>query len=172
MGKASVQVNFEFPDLLKAFNDAKDRIERTIASTIQTQTGMRFDSEGAHNGHEHWAPLKSRVGQILSLSGTLRKSIAPPGANGKAGPQGFVRSQGRPANLLVEVGTTVKYASVHNYGETIKHPGTSNGFGMKIKIPAHDIPMPKRNFTDQNHKDQEELTQTLANLINDILGDV
>lgn len=173
MGKASVIVDFKFPDFEKALNDNFERIEYAIASTIQTQVGLRFDAEGAYNGHEKWAPLKMRQGQILSLRGDLRKSIAPPQADGKAGPMGFVNAKGSISDLLVEVGTKLIYASVHNNGAIIRpkqkkalrflNPGTG-----KFQF-ASEVSIPKRNFTDLNQMDNDELNETLVNVVQDIL---
>lgn len=173
MGKASVQVSFQFPKLFNELQANQDRIERVIAGTIQTQVGMRFDAEGAHNGHEKWEPLKMRDGQILSLTGTLRKSMSPPGADGNPGPQGFVRSQGSVMDLLTEVGTKLIYAGTHNNGAIIrpktkralKYVNPSSGgvvFSMRSVIP-------KRNFTDLNDRDKEELNETLAGVVAEIL---
>lgn len=167
------EAKFEFPNLIKTFDESWDRISRTIAATVQTQVGLRFDAEGAYNGHEKWAPLKMRVGQILSFSGTLRKSISPPGAPGHAGPQGFVRARGTAREMLVEVGTAVAYAAVHNSGTVIRpknkkclrwiHPETGKPvFSMSSTIP-------KRNFTDLSVMDEDEISETLANLVAAIL---
>lgn len=168
MGRTGIEIKFEFPNLLGALNAALPRIERVIASTIQTNVGLRFDNEGAHNGHEKWAPIR-RQGQILSKTGTLRRSYAPPGADGKPGPGGFVNMSGDITNALVEVGSKIAYAGIHDRGGVIKWPGTNNGFGRKIKIPAHDIPMPKRNVTDLNQVDEDELNETITNLVAEIL---
>jgi phage gpG-like protein len=174
MGKAEVSVQWDFPDYLKAFQASKHRIEQTIASTIQFQVGMRFEHEGAYNGHDHWAPLKMRQGQILSLTGTLRKSIAPPSADGKAGEDGFVTAEGPIENLLVEVGTKLIYASTHDRGATIVPRRKRalkywNPAGQKFMFSKKSV-IPKRSFTDQNEKDQQELEETLGNLISEILG--
>lgn len=175
MGKASCQVKFEFPDLLGVFERSFDRIATAIASTVQTQMGMRFESEGAYNGHEKWAPLKMRQGQILSLTGTLRHSISPPIANGKAGPQGFINSSGLPDDMLVEVGTKVIYASTHNEGAIIVPKNKRalrylNPTTKKFIFSSKSV-IPKRNFTDLNSNDREEIEGTLANLLTDIFNE-
>lgn len=173
MGKASVTIDFKFPDFETALNNSMERIEYAIASTIQTQVGLRFDGEGAHNGHEKWAPLKMRQGQILSLRGDLRKSISPPSADGNPGPMGFVNATGSLSDLLVEVGTKLIYAGVHNNGAVIKpkqkkalrflNPGTGKF------VFAGAVNIPKRNFTDLNQQDSDELNETLVNVVQDIL---
>lgn len=173
MGKAAIAIEWKFPDLLKAFSDSHERIAQTIASTIQTQVGMRFDSEGAHNGHPKWDPLVLRQGQILSLTGTLRKSISPPSHDGKAGQDGFVRSSGLPDDMLVEVGTKLIYASTHDNGAVIT-PKTKRALRFmnpatgKFSFSKKSV-IPQRQFTDINQNDREELELTLTNLIKDIL---
>lgn len=173
MGKASVEVHFQFPKMFEALQASQDRIERVIASTVQTQVGLRFDAEGAHNGHEKWKGLKMRQGQILSLTGALRKSISPPSPEGQAGPQGFVTHQGSVMDLLTEVGSKIIYASVHDKGAVIvpktkkalrfMNPGTGKFvFSKKVKIDA-------RPYTDMNEQDTQELEETLANLVAEIL---
>jgi phage gpG-like protein len=170
---ATCEAKFEFPDLIRRFDSSWDRIQRAIAATVQTQIGLRFDAEGAHNGHEKWAPLKLRQGQILSRTGALRKSIAPSGSGGKAGAGGFVRSSGIAREMTVEVGSSLAYASVQNSGAIIRpvkakalryyNPNTGKPiFSQKSVIPA-------RNFTDLNAQDEDEISQTLANLIAEIL---
>lgn len=173
MGKASCQINFEMPNLIGALAASQERIERTIASTIQTMVGFRFDAEGAHNGHEKWLGLKMRQGQILSFTGLLRKSMSPPGAQGNPGPQGFVHSVGPLENLLTEVGSKVIYASVHNNGAVIRPKKKQ---ALRFLNPASgkfifskEVTIPKRNFTDMNEKDLDELSETLANVVADIL---
>ena len=173
MGKASVEVKLVFPNFLERLEENRERIERVIASTVQTQVGLRFDAEGAHNGHEKWQGLKMREGQILSLTGALRKSMSPPGAEGNPGPEGFVRSQGELANIQTEVGTKLIYANTHDKGAVIRpkakkalrylNPSTGKFvFSKKSVIPA-------RPFTDVSSEDQDELEKTLANLLAEIL---
>lgn len=174
MGRASIVIRNQFPDLIKKFDDSYERITTVIAATVQTQVGLRFDAEGAHNGHPKWEPLKMRRGQILSLSGTLRKSISPPGAKGEGGPNGgFVRSHGVVTDMVVEVGTQLIYASVQDKGAIItpkkkealryKNPMTGRYvFSKKSVIPA-------RPFTDLNENDEAELAETVSNLVRDIL---
>lgn len=169
MSKASLEVKFEFPDLLRVFENSYDRISMGIASTIQTQAGMRFDNEGSYNGHEKWAPLVMRSGQILSLTGTLRRSLSPPNANGKAGPNGTVDASGSPADMKVEVGSKVIYASVQNEGATIVpknkralrflNPGNGKFIFSKKSV------IPKRNFTDLNENDKQEIEETLSSIL-------
>lgn len=200
MAGASCTAEFYFPDLLGRLERNRERVEQGVAATVQTQVGLRFDAEGAHNGHEKWAPLKRRVGQILSLTGTLRRSIAPRGAKGQAGPQGFVRSGGPLGDMLVEVGTLVKYASINNEGAVFQRTGQTRNFKvytggeregqhrfasrkevekgggrnhviLNRDVKDHQVRIPRRNFTDLNETDQQEIADTLAALVAKILGE-
>lgn len=75
---------------------------------------------------------------ILRRTGLLMQSATTPGARGNI----FRKEQ-----HAIVFGTDLIYAGVHNRGLTIKHPGTDKGFGIKgLKIPPHDIKMPKRKF--------------------------
>lgn len=173
MGKAACKATFEFPKLLSAFERSFDRISMAVASTVQTQVGMRFDAEGGHNGHERWAPLVMRQGQILSLTGTMRKSIAPTSADGRPGPEGFVQASGLPDDMLVEVGTKLIYASTHNNGAVIV-PKTKRALRFTnpntggVVFSRRSV-IPQRNFTDLNETDRNEIEETLSNLVADIL---
>jgi phage gpG-like protein len=77
------------------------------------------------------------IRRILQKSGLLKKSVTTPGAPGNVC---------QVVGLRLVWGTDLVYAGIHNYGGTIHNPGTKNGFGMGIKIPAHDIPIPQREF--------------------------
>ena len=61
-------------------------------------------------------------------------------------------TKGNPFNILkdtgkgIEFGSKLPYAAIHEYGGDINHPGTKNGFGKGIEIPAHRIDMPKRSY--------------------------
>jgi len=78
-------------------------------------------------------------------------------------------TKGNPQNILkdtgngIEFGSKVPYAAIHEYGGTIDHPGTSNGFGRGIPIPAHGIPMPQRSYLQPAIKAFEE--QALEKLV-------
>lgn len=78
-------------------------------------------------------------------------------------------TKGNPLNILkdtgngVEFGSKIPYAAIHEYGGTIDHPGTDNGFGRGIPIPAHGIPMPKRSYLAPAIKAFEE--QALEKLV-------
>jgi phage gpG-like protein len=170
MGKASCSSKFNFPDLIGALESNLGRIETLIASTVQSQIGMRFDNEGAYNGHAKWEPLKIRQGQILKLTGKLSQSLGPNG--GKPGPDGFVRSSGPVTSFTVEIGSKLIYASVHDNGAIIK-PKTKQALrfplgGGKFAF-AKQVTIPKRNFTDLNATDEQEIADDLKSVIEQIL---
>lgn len=185
MGKSDVTIKWDFPDLKGRLDDALPRLGKLLASVLQTQRGMIFDSEGKHNGRQGWKPLKHRQGQILSLTGTLRKSVGPTGIPGQAGEGGYVQIKGTLADQEVFLGTQIKYAAIHNFGGTIHHPGTDKGFGPKryvrragggyrkiggVRIPPHAIKIPKRPFMDLTELDRLEVQMTLKRAIVRILN--
>jgi phage gpG-like protein len=69
-------------------------------------------------------------------------------------------TKGNSLNLFKEttdgvtIGSMVKYAAIHEYGGTIKHPGSSKKQAFKIGgrlivtngTKAHDIPIPQRPY--------------------------
>lgn len=181
MASDLVSIDFKMPKYLEMFQAQLPRLQLAIASDIQTNIGLRFDAEGAYNGHAKWADLATglnkkvaknglKVRNILRKSGALKNSIAPQGANGTAGPGGSVKFSGDLQTSIVSVGTSLIYARIHDQGGLIKHPGTSNGFGKGIKIPAHRIKMPRRNFTDWNNADMSNLKKTIKNTVAEILN--
>ncbi len=129
-----IDIKFEFPDWATKIKSQEERLNLFIAAQIQTNRGMIFDKEGAHNGRAKWAPLKFRNGQILSQRGTLRKSIAPSNPNGTAGPDGIVRFSGD----TIKVGTNLIYARLMNDG-TVNMPGgvmrPKNAKALRIPLP-------------------------------------
>lgn len=130
-----IEINFDFPDLKKKVEAARDEINLTLAAALQTNRAMLFDSEGNYNGHPGWAPLVFRSGQILSNRGALRKSLAPVPAKGRAGPDGIVEL----APNLVTIGTSLKYAAMMNWGTT-NLPG---GVLKPVRAKALKIPIPQ-----------------------------
>lgn len=99
---------------------------KSIRAALTKAGRKKFDKTGDAGGR-----------MILQKSRTLMKSATTPGASGN-----IYRTEG--THLIF--GTNLIYAGIHNSGGIIKHPGTANGFGRKIKIPPHNIPMPKREF--------------------------
>lgn len=174
-----IKVTVTMPDLSKKLNANLERIKLFMAAQIQTNRGMLFDQEGAYNGHSKWAPLRCREGQILSRTGTLRKSIAPLDSSGKPGAHGFVEIAGGKYKPKVSIGTTLAYAAMMNYGTTglpdgklrpknakalVFECGGEKRFAKWVKIPA-------RPFDEWNQADQSEVATALSNLITEILNE-
>ncbi len=167
-------------DLERALKANEKRISEVMAATIQTNRGLLFANEGAHNGHAKWAPLKWRDGQILADTGALKNSIAPkipPGSEspGTPGRGGYIEYSGDIRSKTVVVGTEIKYANTHDKGAVIK-PVTKQvlrfrGPGGKGWVFARSVTIPRREFTGWNEQDTEELEQTLKNLIEQIISE-
>ncbi len=170
-----IKIDLQFPDLHKMLIEYEQEINVFIAAIMQTNRGMVFDSEGKHNGRPGWAPLKFRNGQILSKSGTLRKSIAPMSANGKAGQNGIVRISGD----TITIGTSLYYARMMNNGTAGLPGGVLRPKEKKaLKIPVGNgkfifrkvVRIPARNFDDWTQDDQAEMEESLSNKIEQILN--
>jgi phage gpG-like protein len=182
MSRDLVTVDIKIPDWLAMLQQHLPRVQIAIASDIQFNIAQRFDRQGQYHGHERWKDLKSGLNlkkagnglaarQVLKgKSGALKNSIGPDNADGTAGPNGYVEFSGGLKDMTTKVGTRVAYARIHNEGGEINWPGTNNGFGRGIKIKAHKIGIPKRNFTDWNSADKRNLTITIKNTIEEILN--
>ena len=135
MGGLMIDIDFKFPNWKKKLKAYEKALNLFVAATVQTNRGMLFDAEGAHNAHPKWASLKFRNGMILSKRGTLRKSIAPYNPRGIPGPDGIVRFAGD----VITIGTKLIYARLMNDG-TEKMPGgvlrPKNAKALKIPLPA------------------------------------
>lgn len=130
-----LEIEFTFPAWAEIIKANEDRINLFQAATIQFNRAMIFDNEGAYNGRKKWAPLKFRNGQILTKTGTLRKSIGPVRGGGMPGQDGIVRI----LEDQIIVGTKLGYARMMNDGTT-KMPG---GVLRATKAKALKIPLPQ-----------------------------
>lgn len=108
-----VQIDFQFPDLFAKLRGKETEILLFVAANLQTNRGLMFDETNAGRPTP-WAPLKYRMGQALSLTGTLRKSWQG-NLRGGATTDGIVRMTGDN----VAIGTTLAYAPIHNTGGVI-----------------------------------------------------
>lgn len=186
---------FKFPNWLEKLQRSQDEINLFIAAMMQTNRGELFDKEGAANGHDKWAPLKFRRGQILSNRGTLRQSMAPYAANGQPGSDGIVRFQGD----TITIGTKLFYARLMNDG-TAKMPGgvlrPVNAKALKIPIPGGEgatkgakklrksaygdadnkfifrksVKIEGRPFDTWTQEDEQEISEATMNKIIDVLN--
>jgi phage gpG-like protein len=159
-----IKLKVKVPKLKKTFQDQMPSIIASLAATVQTNRGMLFDKEGAHNGHERWKPLKYRRGKILQDTGNLRRSIAPRGGNGHAGPNGIVRVDSR----IVFLQTNVEYAGIHEDGSRLQ--GVVKGSGKHQRKPRN---IPSRPFMQKawNSQDQDEVVQTMTRKLEKLLQD-
>lgn len=178
MAKPLISIEFKLPNYLKKLQASESRIERFIAAQIQTNRGQLFDQEGSHNGHERWAPLKVRQGQILSDTGTLRKSLAPTNAQGYPGANGDIVFRGGLALKSVSVVTKLKYAAMMNYGTAglpggVLRPRTKKVLRFPVGgrfVFTKEVRIPGRNYTDWNEQDAAELEGALAKFITRVLN--
>lgn len=143
---SDVEINFDMPNLKEKFDRNSDKFAALIAATMQTQRAMIFDKEGAYNGRGRWKPLKYRVGQILSDTGTLRRSIGP--SNDGRNP---ARQEGSIVEIgagTVTIGTSIAYGAFHDRGTS--------------KIP-------QREFSNLTNEDIQEISETVTNAIAHVL---
>lgn len=123
----------------------KLRRSRAIQAIVFKDIISHFEDERGPSGKwrswsDNYAKQLQKKGQsgnkILSASGTLRQSFIPGGSE--------VGTRASKGSLIWF--NKLPYARIHDKGGTIKHPGTSDGFGKGIKIGAHDIKMPQRQY--------------------------
>lgn len=180
----TVSVSIQIPNFIAMSNKAFADLPLIIAASVQTQRGFIFDHEGEYNGHEKWAPLKFRDGQILSDTGKLRKSIAPmQKKDGKPGREEGTILEAR--GDMVTVGTDIAYAEIHELGR-IYHgtPGMPLAFEVPYKVTGKNgkkrkkgsywifcqkIVIPPRPFGTTTQQDAEEIGETVANFYKSLL---
>ena len=145
-----------------------EKFKKTILALMFTQRLDVFESESSRDGP--WERLSTTTAKrrlkkipkkkrkkgfkILQDDGTLRQSMTV---------DGDLHQQTNLQDDTVSLTSNVEYAAIHNFGGTIKHPGTKNGFGKGIKIPAHKINIPARpfdQFTDTHIEEHKELAQS------------
>jgi phage gpG-like protein len=123
-------------------------VNAELEETARTLVALEFETSIDPYGH-HWADLKSRDGQPLLDTGRLRNSFGGDGADSSA----------------FRFGTDVVYASLHQYGGTVRHaaraaPRTKAGrflsHGRASRsaaksqaltfLPEHDATVPQRQM--------------------------
>ena len=122
---------------------------------LKAATMNKFLTKAAKSGATKHHPTEA-AHKILDSKGLLKKAATTPGADGN-----IYRVEG--TNIVW--GTSLVYAAIHNKGGTIHHPGTKNGFGMGIKIPPHDIKMPKREFLILHAEWKKQIAEMYFNLL-------
>lgn len=127
---------------------ALEQTMEDIADVMFRSVHRNFDLEGGSK-QGPWPPLKySRQETPLVLSGRMRNSIY---------------KQNDKYSAEVGVPDSIEYAGIHNFGGTINHPGTSNGFGRGIKIPPHSIRIPQREFILFQDEDVQDILNMIGN---------
>jgi phage gpG-like protein len=161
-----------------------EQLKRKLVALMLTQRLQVFADQASRS--EPWAPLSSaRHGQLQAKvdqrGQAVARELASRGMGGVKMLQdtGVLRqsftSAGGPGNAKrvieidqdeVALATNVEYARIQNEGGTIHHPGSQNGFGRGIPIPAHSITIPARpfdEFTDENLSEVNELVEAYLN---------
>lgn len=133
----------EFEDLHRKKGKSSSDNDRLVSLSVKM---------GAKKNLVRPAPAR----KILNRTGLLKQSATTPG-----GPHNIYRQEG--TNLVY--GTDLKYAAIHNYGGIIKHPGTTKGFGKNMKIPPHNIDMPKREYLLVKDKWMKQIDEYLIEKI-------
>ena len=127
--KGEKELNREITRLVKFIKKPKEAY-RDGSIEAKKDIQVHFIQErGPHRSWKKSQRVKKFGGNTLRKTGDMARAVQPFHSE-KEGGAGIIKKQ----------------AKVHNFGLTIKHPGTTNGFGRGIKIPAHSIKMPKREF--------------------------
>lgn len=146
---------------------AWEDLKITLLATILTQRIDVFSDEESKSGK--WAPLKPSTikrkndsnFKILHGDGILRNSFTEGSGQGSEFKEEII------TNDEVTLATNVEYAAIHNYGGTINHPGTDNGFGRGIVIPAHTIEIEARPFNEFTDEQTDEISSTIEDFLNE-----
>lgn len=153
----------------KSYNASKISIQRSILVSMQRNRDKLFAAEGAYNGHNKWAPLKCRKGQILHKSGTLRKSIAPINKTGAPGESGISFISGDE----YVIGTRLKYAATQSFGAEFITTMKQRAYLSYNKICGMRWPIkiriPSRQFHELNDKDTQDIATSLERRIQAVL---
>ncbi len=155
------------PEMLDKVNTNKwDELKQSLLAIILNQRLDVFNDEEAATGK--WAPLKpstiknKKTGfKILQDKGILRNSFSAANGAGSEFKEEIVLEN------EVMLRTNVEYARIHNEGGTINHPGTSNGFGKGIEIPAHTIFIEARPFNEFNDEQTNEINEFIEGYLNE-----
>ncbi len=141
------------PDLIRRFttgiSQAKKEIRKNLlkaGSVIQAEAKTGFKARGQKN-----SPNPAKGANTLRVqSGQLRRSI-------------IVRSKGSGTRTVVEVGPTVRYGAIHEFGGTIR-PIRKQFLTFKIAggfVNVRQVRIPKRPYLAPALKRSEEKIQTI-----------
>ena len=148
-----IQIKGQLPNLNSNLEPAMGKVVDIMYRSVQEN----FIAGGRPN---QWEPLKPfGESSHLMKSGNMFQNI-------------MLRWSDREAVVFIDT-AKVPYAAIHNFGGTIKHPGSSKfqafeyGGGMVYTwgTKPHDIPMPKRQFMMFQEEDKAKILQTLSDAI-------
>lgn len=120
----------KFQEIITLIPRMRNDLLRRVPFELQGLVGLEMGFKAAGNKE------KNRTKTLNVRSGRLFRSFTPNGRD---------NINEKTADGL-KYGSRVQYAAIHEYGGTIQHPGTGNGFGKGIPIPAHPIPMGARPY--------------------------
>lgn len=140
-----IGIEWRFPKFLDKLQQQLNNINLFIAANLQTNRGLMFDT--SNEGRTQWAPLRLRDGQPLSQRGPLRQSFGP--SNDGVRPKLNKGSIVKLSDDVVTIGTSLKYAVVHNEGAVIRP--------KKSKFLWIPIPAGKANSSNAPTKEAKKL---------------
>lgn len=141
-----MEINGTLPMVASDFSPVMEKIAERMARSVQ----LNFDL----GGRPGWVPLKGVQETPLVLTGRLRRSI-------------YKESDATTS----EVGSRgVPYAGIHQFGGTIKHPGSSKRQAFRVGeewvvtnyTRPHDIRIPARPYLVFQDSDIEEYKSMLV----------
>ena len=139
---------------LKTLDDTKrEELNDNIAGILEASAVRRFETEQDPEG-KSWKP-NSRGGKILTLHGYLCGSVI-----------------GQATKDYAEVGSALIYATIHQYGGTIK--AKVQNF-LKFKIGGRwaskkSVNMPARAYLGMSKQDETDIGTEVENFINGALS--
>jgi len=163
-----------------------EEFKRTLLGLMFTQRTRVFDNEEGPDGT--WERLKTRQESVRfkKLPGKVQRALLSPEVAFIAGEakilqdnrllvqsmtiQGASLQETSTSGDEISLGSNVEYSAIHNFGGTIKHPGTQNGFGRGITIEPYDIDMPQRQFDHFTSQDLEEIEELARSYLNEPEG--
>lgn len=104
--------NAAVPKILK---EAQLQVARTISGFVGEH--MRFVGQGS-------AQYPNTTDQLQTVSGKLYQSLIPKKANS------IFRESDESGKVVIEYGSSVVYAAIHEYGGSINHPGGTAYMGI------------------------------------------
>jgi len=177
----------ELPEIVNRVQGPQyKQFKADLLALMFTQRTRVFENEEGPDGP--WEPLKKGQAKkrFEKLPGKVQRALLTPEVAFIAGEAKILQDnrlllqsftvQGGPQQETsidgdeVQLGTNVEYAAIHNFGGTIDHPGTENGFGKGIHIPRHNIEIQQRQFDHFTTQDIQEIEELADSYLNDPAG--